>query len=119
MDDKPSEEKSPEAAIVGVTPDMRVGASDKAAEPMSSLAAGKPQRRRKMRAGGLLTGVMAIVGLAALATSVWVYTEMQREMRRVSTEVAQLRLSLDLYAQRTAAPATDCLLYTSPSPRDS
>lgn len=107
MDDKPSEGTSPEAAIVGVTPDMRVGASEKPAVASPSVAvSSSPKRRRKARSGGLLTGLAAAVGLAGLAASVWVYTEMQREMFRISTELAQLRISLDLYAQRSSAPVT-------------
>src|SRR5690606_35245576 len=49
-----------------------------------------------------------VIGLGSLAASAWVYTDMRREMVRVSTELAQLRLSLDLYVQRSgvAAPAT-------------
>lgn len=45
-----------------------------------------------------------MAGLAAVAASVWVYTEMRQETLRLSTEIAQLRLSLDLYAQRDGAP---------------
>lgn len=102
MDEKPSETKSPEAALVGVTPDMRLGAREKLEAPVSRPA----RKRRGLRSGVLLGGVAALVGLASLAASAWIYTEMQREMLRISTEMAQLRLSLDLYAQRsTGVPA--------------
>lgn len=99
MDDKPSEYKSPEAAIAGVAPDIRLGAPEKR-EAMSASATPK---RRRLRAGTALGGVATVVGLVALGASAWVYTEMQREMLRFSTEMAQLRLSLDLYVQRDAA----------------
>lgn len=105
MDDKPSDKPSPEAAVIaGVTPDMRVAAREK---PMGSrhVPVASQKRRRRSHPGTFLGVAAALVGLAGLAASAWVYTEMQREVRRVSTELAQLRLSLDLYAQRnTAAP---------------
>lgn len=102
MTDKPGEETAPDAAIVGVTPEMRVGSETRRAPaPDAPFTMTRPSRSNR-----LWSGVVTLVGLAALATSGWVYTEMQREMRRVSTELAQLRLSLDLYAQRSAAPAS-------------
>lgn len=100
MDDKPSEAQSPDKDHVGVTPDMRVGARDKAAAPPPEA---KPKKRQRPRAGALLGGLGVVIGLASLAASAWIFSEMQREVLRVSTEVAQLRLSLDLYAQRSAA----------------
>ena len=101
MDDKPSEAKSPDRDHVGVTPDMRVGARETVSPPSASN-----RGERRPRAGAVLGGLGVLIGLAALMTGAWIYTEMQRELLRVSTEVAQLRLSLDLYAQRhTAAPA--------------
>ena len=100
MIDKPGETTSPDAASVGVTPEIRVE-SEKLRAPSASPS---PTRERPPRSNMLLTSVVALVGLAALGTSTWVYTEMQREMLRISTEMAQLRLSLDLYAQRGAAP---------------
>ncbi|KKB78364.1 hypothetical protein VW35_12090 [Devosia soli] len=103
MDPKPTEPKVPEVEIGAVTPDMRVAASEK----LGAIALDVPnRRRRRARPGVFLAGVAAIVGLAALGTSVWIYTEMQREMLRVSKEIAQVRLSLDLYAQRTNAAAS-------------
>lgn len=100
MDDKPSEVQSPDKDHVGVTPDMRVGARDKAAAPPPEA---KTKKRRRPRAGVLLGSLGAVIGLASLAASAWIFSEVQREVLRVSTEVAQLRLSLDLYAQRSAA----------------
>jgi hypothetical protein len=100
VDDKPSAAQSPVKHHVGVTPDMRVGARDQAAAPPPVA---KTRKRRRLRAGALLGGLGAVIGLASLAASAWIYSEMQREVLRVSTEVAQLRVSLDLYAQRSAA----------------
>lgn len=102
MIDKPGETTSPDAASAGVTPEIRVE-SEKLRAPSSAPT---PKRERPPRSNMLLTSVVALVGLAALATSTWVYTEMQREMLRISTEMAQLRLSLDLYAQRGAVPVS-------------
>jgi hypothetical protein len=99
VDDKANGPKAPEIEI----------AAERLAE-RSSVTDGRSRnakpRGRRGRPALLLGGVAALVGLASLATSVWVYSEMQREMLRISTEMAQLRLSLDLYAQRSgAAPA--------------
>lgn len=53
-------------------------------------------------------GVVAcLVALAALASSAWLYASTQRDLVRVATEIAQLRLSLDLYAQRTPGAEPD------------
>lgn len=101
MDEKPSEAKSPETGLGGVSPDMRVGARERRDGTLP-----KPARKRPiLRWGTLLGGGAALVGLASLAASTWIYTEMQREMLRISTEMAQLRLSLDLYAQRSTSVA--------------
>lgn len=79
---------------------MRVGARERLDVPSPRVQ----KKRRGPRPGALVGTVAALVGLASLAASAWIYTEMQREMLRISTELAQLRLSLDLYAQRSAAP---------------
>jgi hypothetical protein len=96
VDDKANGPKAPEFEI----------AAERLAE-RSSVTDGRSRnakpRGRRGRPGLLVGGVAALVGLASLATSVWVYSEMQREMLRISTEMAQLRLSLDLYAQRSGA----------------
>jgi hypothetical protein len=96
VDDKANGPKAPEIEI----------AAERLAE-RSSVTDGRSRnakpRGRRGRPGLFVGGVAALVGLASLATSVWVYSEMQREMLRISTEMAQLRLSLDLYAQRSGA----------------
>lgn len=91
----------PAAEAIAVTPEMRFAPQDK-------RVIEKPApRRRRFRPALLVAGTAAIVGVASLATTVWIYTEMRREILRVSTELAQVRLSLDLYAQRgTSAAAT-------------
>ncbi|MBN9335359.1 hypothetical protein [Devosia sp.] len=101
MDDKPSADTSPKADVA-VEPDMRADVRERT---VAGITERVPRRRRSMRMGTVLGGVAAIVGLAELAASAWVYADMQREMLRVSTELAQLRLSLELYVQRDAKPA--------------
>ncbi|WDR01407.1 hypothetical protein PSQ19_11330 [Devosia algicola] len=52
----------------------------------------------------ILLLLVGLVGLAAIVACVWVYIDTRREVLRLATEVAQLRLSLDLYAhQKTSA----------------
>lgn len=100
MDDKPSEKPSPEARSAGEAPDVLVGDID------SPVLTGRRRPRRRRLKKSLIFGICAsVIGLASLAASAWIYTDMRREMMRVSTEIAQLRLSLDLYVQRSAATA--------------
>ncbi|RYE57162.1 MAG: hypothetical protein EOP20_07860, partial [Hyphomicrobiales bacterium] len=101
MDDKPSEKPEPDTRSVGEAPDVLVGDIDSPA--LASVR--RPRRRRRLKKS-LIFGVCAsIIGLGSLAASAWIYTDMRREMVRVSTEIAQLRLSLDLYVQRGSAAA--------------
>lgn len=105
MDDKPSEKPSPETKSVGETPDVLVGDIES-----SVLTARRRPRRRRLKKSLIFSVCASIIGLGALAASAWIYTDMRREMVRVSTEIAQLRISLDLYVQRgnaaAAKPAT-------------
>lgn len=99
MDDKPSEKLSPENKSAGEAPDVLVGDI----ESSVLIAPRRPRRRRRLKKS-LIFGICAsVIGLGSLAASAWIYTDMRREMLRVSTEIAQLRLSLDLYVQRGAA----------------
>ena len=62
-----------------------------------------PRRRLPLTNGiGLVAG---LVGLAALGASAWVYGETQRDIMRLSTDIAQLRLSLELYGRQQGEPA--------------
>ena len=80
---------------IAVTPDMRLSREEKR-EP----AAPAPRRRRRFRPVLVIAGVAALVGVASLAATAWTYSEMRREILRLSTDLAQVRLSLDLYSQR-------------------
>ena len=62
-----------------------------------------PQRRLPLT--NILSFVIGLVGVAALGASAWVYAETQREILRLSTDIAQIRLSLDLYGQQQPAGA--------------
>jgi len=53
--------------------------------------------------GELLTMAVGVVGLAALGASAWVYAETQRDIRRVAGDIAQIRVSLELYGRQQAS----------------
>lgn len=58
----------------------------------------------------VLATIIAIVGLAAglagIGAAAWIYAEGQAETRRLASEIAQLRVSLDLYARGNSQQAT-------------
>jgi hypothetical protein len=76
---------------------------------------------RPSRAPLVLGGLGAILGLAALGVAGWSYLDGQREVLRLASEVAQLRVSLDLYARGSepaeAVPAIDDTALTDLSER--
>ena len=68
----------------------------------------------------LLSFVAGLVAVGAIAACAWVYTDTQRDLRRLSTDMAQIRVSLELFNQQlasaapaAAAPADDQLLELS------
>lgn len=65
---------------------------DEVRAPARRMGWGHPERWP-----GLLALGAILFGLAGFAFSGWVYVEGQREIVRLATEVAQLRVSLDLY----------------------
>lgn len=105
MDPKPAETGSSAEPVPGVPPELRVRLGEDGRAPRRKSSA-KSTGRRRIRASTVLSMVSALVGVAALAASGWVYSQTHREVVRLATDVAQLRISLDLYAQRSgAAPA--------------
>lgn len=99
MESKPAETEPRPEPIPGVAPEMRMGAEDRRAPRRGE----KAKRSRRLRASTLIGATAALVGVASLAVSAWVYSETHREVLRLARDVAQLRISLDLYAQRSGA----------------
>lgn len=61
---------------------------------------------RPSRAPTVLIFVVGLVAVAAIAAAAWVYTETQRDMRRMAADIAQIKLSLELFGrQQTSAVA--------------
>ncbi|NMA97003.1 MAG: hypothetical protein GX970_02665 [Phyllobacteriaceae bacterium] len=97
---RPESDREDDGAGIVLTPDMRPS-SGRPIEPAERAEA------RPSRLPFLLGVTGAVFGLAALGITGWSYVEDQREIRRLATEVAQLRLSLDLYARGSNAAETD------------
>jgi hypothetical protein len=63
----------------------------------------KPVRAR-MQLANVLSFVVGLVGIASLGASAWVYSDTQREIVRLSTDIAQLRLSMELFGRQQGTP---------------
>ena len=72
-------------------------------EPPKAPEPGRPNRRLPL--ANILSFVVGLVGVAAIGTAAWVYVETQRDIARISTDIAQIRLSLELFGQQD--PAAD------------
>jgi hypothetical protein len=65
-----------------------------------------PSRKPRLQAPVLLGFVAGLVGVVALGASAWIYTETRRDMGRLATDIAQIKLSLELFnRQQSAVPA--------------
>lgn len=70
---------------------------------------GAPEPVKQKRApifGRLLIFVVGLVAILAIAATAWIYTDTKREILRLSTDIAQLRLSLDLYSRQQPGSAS-------------
>lgn len=74
-------------------------------EPKATVEARASNPARPLPLANILSFVVGLVGIAALGATAWVYAETQREIMRISTDIAQIRLSLELYGQRQPAGA--------------
>ena len=72
-------------------------------EPKSAVEPRPEKQVRPLPLANILSFVVGLVGIAALGATAWVYAETQREVVRISTDIAQIRVSLDLYGQRSGA----------------
>lgn len=64
--------------------------------------------RRSLPWSTLLSVVVGLVGVSALVASAWVYGETRRDVARISSDIAQLRVSLELFGRQQGTPsATD------------
>ncbi len=110
--DEPAEDWPPEPPIMAARPEPAIAPE--------RIAAGNPpppvpeidgERLAVPPPAGMNRIIVAIAalsilfGLGAIMTSAWVYSEAQRDLRQLATDVAQLRVGLELFArQQTAAP---------------
>ncbi len=73
-------------------------------------AASRPDKTMSRGSGlNLLSLAVGVVGLAALGVSLWVYADTQRELKRVSTDIAQIRVSLELFGKQQSGGGTASL----------
>ena len=75
---------------------------------------GAPERPAKpARLPTIFTFGVGLIAVIAIAAAGWVYTDTQRDLNRVATDIAQIRLSLQLFGQQRsgdiAVPASDRL----------
>lgn len=61
--------------------------------------------RSRMPMATLLSFAVGLVGIASLGVSAWVYGDTQREIVRLSTDIAQLRLSMELFGRQQGTPS--------------
>ena len=115
--DQPRSEPDLSGAEITLTPDMRPGAnaSPRTEKPKREAASRQP-RTRTGRAGTVLGTLGLLAGLTALGGTAWLYQQSQREVLRLSTELAQLRVSLDLYARNATASAAPAPATTQAEP---
>lgn len=92
---------TPPKPIVTLTPPAKPVAVELPRTPETATPPVLPPPRSRI--GAILTGLVGILALAAIGTSAWVYSETQRDVARLSTDIAQFRLSLELFNRQSAA----------------
>lgn len=75
-------------------------------EPRSDPAPSAERSRRGVSLSNVLSFVVGLVGIAALGAAAWVYADTQRDIRRMSTDIAQIRLSLELFGRQQPGAAS-------------
>jgi hypothetical protein len=78
---------------------------DQSSSPDRETEDPKSPRRRRPRTATTIAGMSLAAAIVAIGIGYWQVTEINREMLRISTEIAQLRVSLDLYARGRPANA--------------
>lgn len=91
-------------------------------EPREGNSPDLPERpRRRLLGPNLLGFVAGLVGVAALGASAWVYAETRRDFGRLATDIAQIKLSLELFNRQqgdaVASEAPDTAALTDLSNR--
>lgn len=61
--------------------------------------------RARLPMANILSFLVGLVGLAAIGASAWTYSQTQREIVRLSTDIAQIRISLELFGRQQGTPS--------------
>lgn len=72
-------------------------------------------KRARLPLTSVLSFVVGLVGVAAIGASAWTYADTRRDIARLSTDIAQIKLSLALYGQQQAGQPTAA---ATPAPDD-
>lgn len=65
----------------------------------------------------LVAVLASLIALAALAISTWIYVDTRRTIDTVNTDIAKLRVGIELLTNRSSAPVTDSAALTDLSNR--
>lgn len=105
--EQPQSAKPQDESRITLTPDMRPLGLDAKPADAATAPSGAKTREIGRRRGNALPVTLAIAGLlvgtAGLGLAAWTQMEGQKEILRLSTELAELKVSLDLYARASGA----------------
>lgn len=90
-----------------VAPDHGRNSKARQSDRRASRALSHPERLPSVLAFGAV-----LFGISAFAFTGWIYAEGQREILRLSTDLAELRVSLDLYIRNGSGEAADLTAVT-------